>query len=334
MTATTSAPSSFSSRPTSNSIARCWKTFSLFARTLSRFAFEVRHPSWYTDETYEVLRQNKTALCLSETDKQTPPEVLTAGFTYARLRLENYTPKQIAAWRKRFDAWLGSGRGCVRLFQTRRRRQSARLRSQVARKSKLTTRPPLALGLFYNALPVQYIVEVVRPAIRSGGSKPMNEASAKRLANANRRKWIRLGWLAVLAACSVFVAGLRAQSPGLAGISEAHTGSPAEPAAPPSPSPNYALEERFLPDAVNKLVFDLAVTPHWFTLSDRFWYSYKTTEGTKYYIVDPAKKSKTLLWDNAKVAAALSTLTNFPYDAQNLPIKRLKARRKRYAHAL
>jgi len=73
------------------------------------FAFEVRHPSWYTDETYEVLRRNKTALCLSETDKQTPPEVLTAGFTYARLRLENYTPKQITTWRKRFDGWLAQG---------------------------------------------------------------------------------------------------------------------------------------------------------------------------------------------------------------------------------
>jgi dipeptidyl-peptidase 4 len=88
--------------------------------------------------------------------------------------------------------------------------------------------------------------------------------------------------------------------------------------------PNYALEERFLPDAVNKLVFDLAVTPHWFSESDRFWYSYQTTEGTRYYIVDPVKKAKTPLWDNAKVAAALSTLTNFPYDAQHLPIKRLK----------
>src|SRR5258708_2346711 len=88
--------------------------------------------------------------------------------------------------------------------------------------------------------------------------------------------------------------------------------------------PNYALEERFLPDQVSKLVFDLAVTPHWFSESDRFWYSYQTTEGTRYYIVDPLKKSKTPLWDNAKVAAALSTLTNFPYDAQHLPVKRLK----------
>jgi len=73
------------------------------------FAFEVRHPSWYTDETYSVLRQHETALCLSETEKQAPPDVLTAGFTYARLRLENYTAKQLGAWKKRFDTWLGQG---------------------------------------------------------------------------------------------------------------------------------------------------------------------------------------------------------------------------------
>ena len=87
---------------------------------------------------------------------------------------------------------------------------------------------------------------------------------------------------------------------------------------------NYDLAARFLPDQVGKLVFDLAVTPHWFSESDRFWYSYQTTEGTNYYIVDPLKKGKTKLWDNAKIAATLSTLTNFPYDAQHLPVKRLK----------
>lgn len=73
------------------------------------FAFEVRHPSWYTEETYAVLRKHETALCLSETEKQTPPDVITAGFTYARLRLEDYTPKQLQAWRKRFDGWLAQG---------------------------------------------------------------------------------------------------------------------------------------------------------------------------------------------------------------------------------
>ena len=70
------------------------------------FAFEVRHPSWYTEETYEVLRKHNTALCLAESEKQTPPDVLTANFTYVRLRLEDYSPKQLNAWRKRFDSWL------------------------------------------------------------------------------------------------------------------------------------------------------------------------------------------------------------------------------------
>ena len=73
------------------------------------FAFEVRHASWYTEETYAVLRKHNTALCLAETDKQTPPDLITAGFTYVRLRLENYTSKQLAAWKKRFDAWLAQG---------------------------------------------------------------------------------------------------------------------------------------------------------------------------------------------------------------------------------
>jgi uncharacterized protein YecE (DUF72 family) len=73
------------------------------------FAFEARHSSWYTEETYALLRQHNTALCLAETEKETPLEVLTAGFTYVRLRQEKYTPKQIEIWRKRVDTWLSQG---------------------------------------------------------------------------------------------------------------------------------------------------------------------------------------------------------------------------------
>jgi len=88
--------------------------------------------------------------------------------------------------------------------------------------------------------------------------------------------------------------------------------------------PNYDLAARFMPERVNKLVFDVSVTPHWFELSDRFWYSYETPDGTHYWIVDPVKKTKTPLWDNAKVAATLSVLTDIPYDAQHLPVKNPK----------
>jgi len=74
-----------------------------------RFAFEVRHASWYTEETYELLRRFETALCLAETDELQPPEVLTAPFVYVRLRREEYSAKQLAEWRGRFAAWLGQG---------------------------------------------------------------------------------------------------------------------------------------------------------------------------------------------------------------------------------
>jgi uncharacterized protein YecE (DUF72 family) len=77
--------------------------------TAFRFAFEVRHASWYTDETYEVLRKHQTALCLAETEKDTPPDILTTDFTYVRLRKEEYTSKEIRTWKKRFQDWTAKG---------------------------------------------------------------------------------------------------------------------------------------------------------------------------------------------------------------------------------
>jgi dipeptidyl-peptidase-4 len=139
---------------------------------------------------------------------------------------------------------------------------------------------------------------------------------------------LRWGAAVLLVSSAVFVVSLTAQTPSHSASDEPSAAASTSGATAASTAayvaPNYALEARFLPDSMNKLVFDLSVTPHWFTLSDKFWYSYRTSDGTKYYVVDPAKKSKSLLWDNAKVAAALSSLTNFPYDAQHLSIKRLK----------
>jgi uncharacterized protein YecE (DUF72 family) len=74
-----------------------------------RFAFEVRHDSWHTEEMYALLRKHQTALCLAETDKASAPDVITADFAYVRLRRDSYTPKQLAGWRQRFDAWLVQG---------------------------------------------------------------------------------------------------------------------------------------------------------------------------------------------------------------------------------
>ncbi|MFZ3245514.1 MAG: DPP IV N-terminal domain-containing protein [Candidatus Acidiferrales bacterium] len=120
---------------------------------------------------------------------------------------------------------------------------------------------------------------------------------------------------------AVLVGNVLAQAPPQQQAQPANaTAAPAE--------PNYTLAARFVPSEVSKLVFDTDVTPHWFELSDRFWYSYETPEGVHYWVVDPLRRLKTPLFDNAKLAAELSTLTNFPYDAQHLPIKNLKLVKK------
>ncbi len=87
---------------------------------------------------------------------------------------------------------------------------------------------------------------------------------------------------------------------------------------------NYELATRWTPPKVGKLVFDLTVTPHWLATSDRFWYSYETTHGRRFYLVDPVKKTKTPVWDSAKMAAMLTEITRNPYDAEHLPIRTIK----------
>jgi uncharacterized protein YecE (DUF72 family) len=74
-----------------------------------RFALEVRHPSWHSDETYALLRRHGAALCLAETEKGAPPEVTTADFVYVRLRRPSYTPKELAAWKARCQSWQEQG---------------------------------------------------------------------------------------------------------------------------------------------------------------------------------------------------------------------------------
>ena len=57
----------------------------------TRAAFEFRHDSWFTDEVYGLLRKANAALCQAESEKLETPHVQTAGFSYLRLRKDNYS---------------------------------------------------------------------------------------------------------------------------------------------------------------------------------------------------------------------------------------------------
>ncbi|MBL4605180.1 MAG: DPP IV N-terminal domain-containing protein, partial [Flavobacteriaceae bacterium] len=85
------------------------------------------------------------------------------------------------------------------------------------------------------------------------------------------------------------------------------------------PKPNYRLASRFSPTKIGKLVHSTSVRPNWLKRGNRFWYQYKTTKGSKYYIVDADAKKRTMLFDNAKMAKWLSEITKDAYDAQHLP---------------
>lgn len=87
---------------------------------------------------------------------------------------------------------------------------------------------------------------------------------------------------------------------------------------------NYDLASRWVPTKVAKLVFDLAVQPHWLATGERFWYSYETPAGKNWYLVDPAAKARKPLFDNARMASMLTRVLLTPYDAQHLPIKTIR----------
>jgi dipeptidyl aminopeptidase/acylaminoacyl peptidase len=87
---------------------------------------------------------------------------------------------------------------------------------------------------------------------------------------------------------------------------------------------NYQLAAKFSPNKLNKMVFSTAVDPHWLKKSDRFWYMYETTEGKKWYIVDPAKGEKKQLFDNAILAAQISRIVKDPFDAQHLGLDSMR----------
>jgi uncharacterized protein YecE (DUF72 family) len=56
-------------------------------------AFEFRDASWFCDEVYEALRKANVALCLAESDDLETPDVVTADFSYLRLRKKSYSAK-------------------------------------------------------------------------------------------------------------------------------------------------------------------------------------------------------------------------------------------------
>ena len=90
--------------------------------------------------------------------------------------------------------------------------------------------------------------------------------------------------------------------------------------------PEYLQAEKFTQEKLGTMLFSTTVDPHWFQQGNSFWYQYKTSEGTFWYVVNPNTRSKSLLFDREEMASQLTEIVQDPFEARQLPIKNLKAK--------
>lgn len=64
-------------------------------------AVEFRHPSWFCEATYTLLRRHRVALCAAEDEESCDPVVWTAAFGYLRLHRLQYTHAELERWAAR-----------------------------------------------------------------------------------------------------------------------------------------------------------------------------------------------------------------------------------------
>jgi uncharacterized protein YecE (DUF72 family) len=82
-----------------------------------RYTFEFRHESWLCEEIYSALAERQVALCLAESEKLVIPDVITAGFVYARLRKPDYATGDRAEIARRAEQTLASGKDLYVYFK-------------------------------------------------------------------------------------------------------------------------------------------------------------------------------------------------------------------------
>jgi uncharacterized protein YecE (DUF72 family) len=83
------------------------------ARTNERHCFEFRHPSWFADDVYALLREHGAALVIGDRPevRAFQAQVFTADWTFVRFhygsrgRRGNYSDAELREWAARFREW-------------------------------------------------------------------------------------------------------------------------------------------------------------------------------------------------------------------------------------
>ena len=86
-------------------------------RIAYRHAFEVRHPSYFCDEFFAILREYGCAFVIADTaGKFDYAEEVTTDFVYVRLHgssvlyTSDYTDEELERWARRVRGWEAAGK--------------------------------------------------------------------------------------------------------------------------------------------------------------------------------------------------------------------------------
>src|SRR5262245_48924798 len=85
---------------------------------------------------------------------------------------------------------------------------------------------------------------------------------------------------------------------------------------------DYARAEKFMNYNTSPLALRTVVRPTWIA-DDRFWYRVTTEKGNEFILVDPTRGTRGPAFDQAKLAAALSSASGAKYEAFNLPFQQI-----------
>jgi len=83
---------------------------------------------------------------------------------------------------------------------------------------------------------------------------------------------------------------------------------------------NWAQAEKFSAANLRKFTYSTSLTPNWLGKSDRFWYSWRSSAGTRYWLVDCEHRNRRPLFDHETLATALSVASKKAQHAAQLEL--------------
>ncbi len=112
-----------------------------------------------------------------------------------------------------------------------------------------------------------------------------------------------------------------------AGVTPAFAQSPSAPHVEMQPvrvnRANWTLADRFSTANMRNLAFSISVAPRWLGETDSLFYNWRDRNGSTFWLVVPASRTKRPLFDHAKLAEELSLLHRKPYEPDKLPFTTL-----------